>query len=161
MKQLENAIAALTTHGDRLAAKRATAQDTLDKAIKSRQQVLLAGDDIDDARLAKLQVAVTDASSLLQGIDDAVSVLERQRRRPKARWPPNASALRALPRQISWTSRSPPLRRRCRSTLSSRAPLPTLCRRSVTSISSPARWRASSRTQWGRSKLLRTSRWQS
>jgi hypothetical protein len=78
VQKLQNDIAQLATQAERLAAKRVTEQQALDKAIKARQEALLAVDDIDDARLAKLQVAVTDASSLLQGIDDAISILARR-----------------------------------------------------------------------------------
>jgi hypothetical protein len=49
MQQLETTITSLTKRGERLAAKRAAAQEALEKAITSRQQALLAGD-LDDQR---------------------------------------------------------------------------------------------------------------
>jgi hypothetical protein len=50
MPQHETTIASLTKRGEQLAAKRVTAQDALDEAIKTRQQALLSGD-LDDQRV--------------------------------------------------------------------------------------------------------------
>jgi hypothetical protein len=84
VQKLEHHIAQLAKQAERLAAKRVTGQQALDNAIKERQQALLAGDDIEDARLAKLQAAVSDASSLLQGIDDALAMLAQQKAESEA-----------------------------------------------------------------------------
>jgi chromosome segregation ATPase len=79
MQQLETTIASLTNRGEQLTAKRVTAQDALDKAIKTRQQALLSGD-LDDQRvLDKVQAIVSTATSALAGIDDALAVLIRQK----------------------------------------------------------------------------------
>ncbi|HMF66200.1 MAG TPA: hypothetical protein VK602_01155 [Phyllobacterium sp.] len=79
MQQLETTIASLTNRGEQLAAKRVTAQDALDKAIKSRQQTLLSGDLDDQRTLDKLQGAVDTAASTLAGIDDVLAVLVQQK----------------------------------------------------------------------------------
>jgi hypothetical protein len=79
VQKLEHHIAQLAKQAERLANRRVAAQQALDNAVKARQEVLLAVNDIDDARLAKLQAAVSDASSLLQGIDDAVALLAREK----------------------------------------------------------------------------------
>jgi hypothetical protein len=84
VQKLEHHIAQLAEQAERLAAKRVTGQQALDNAVKVRQQALLAVNDIDDARLAKLQVAVNDASSLLQGIDDALAMLAQQKAEAEA-----------------------------------------------------------------------------
>jgi hypothetical protein len=79
MQQLENTIASLSKRGEQLAAKRVTAHDALDEAIKARQQALLSGD-LDDQRvLDRLQAAVDTATSTLAGIDDAIGVLAHQK----------------------------------------------------------------------------------
>jgi hypothetical protein len=79
MQHLETTIASLTNRGEQLAAKRVTAQDALDKAIKSRQQTLLSGDLDDQRTLDKLQGAVDMAASTLAGIDDVLAVLAQQK----------------------------------------------------------------------------------
>jgi hypothetical protein len=50
----------------------------LEKATKARQDALLGADDLDDQKLAKLQRAIGDAASLLQGIDDAIGILMKE-----------------------------------------------------------------------------------
>lgn len=78
MQKLETTVVSLTRRGEQLAAKRVAAQEALDKALKARQQALLAGD-LDDLRaLSKLQDAVDSATSAMAGIDDALAVLARQ-----------------------------------------------------------------------------------
>jgi hypothetical protein len=79
MQQLETTIASLTNRGEQLAAKRVTAHDALDKAIKYRQQTLLSGDLDDQRTLDKLQGAVDTAASTLAGIDDVLAVLAQQK----------------------------------------------------------------------------------
>jgi chromosome segregation ATPase len=79
MQQLETTIASLRKRGEQLAAKRVTAQDALDEAIKTRQQALLSGDLDDQRALDKLQAAVDTGTSALAGIDDAISVLALQK----------------------------------------------------------------------------------
>jgi hypothetical protein len=79
MQKIETNIAALTKRGEQLAAKRVTARDTLDEAIKARQKALLAGDLDDQRKLDKLQDAVDSAMSALAGIDDALAVLTQQK----------------------------------------------------------------------------------
>ena len=68
MQQLETTIASLTNRGEQLAAKRVTARDALDEAIKARQQALLSGDLDDQLALDKLQGIVNTAASTLAGI---------------------------------------------------------------------------------------------
>jgi hypothetical protein len=84
VQKLEHHIAQLAKQAERLANRRVAAQQALDNAVKARQEVLLAVSDIDDARLAKLQAAVSDASSLLQGIDDALAMLAQQKAEAEA-----------------------------------------------------------------------------
>ncbi|WP_369720341.1 hypothetical protein AB8Z38_24610 [Bradyrhizobium sp. LLZ17] len=79
MQNLETTIASLMKRDEQLAAKRAVAQDTLDKAISARQQELLAGDLDDQHALDKLQGAVDTAASTLAGIDDALAALAEQK----------------------------------------------------------------------------------
>jgi hypothetical protein len=79
MQQFETTIASLTKRGEQLAAKRATAQDALDGAIKARQQALLSGDLDDQPALDKMQAAVVAATSELTGIDDALAVLAQRK----------------------------------------------------------------------------------
>jgi hypothetical protein len=79
MQQLDATIGSLTKRGEQLAAKRVTAQDALDDAIKTRQQALLSGDLDDQRALDKVQVAVVAATSALAGIDDALAVLTHQK----------------------------------------------------------------------------------
>jgi hypothetical protein len=79
MQQLETTIASLAKRGEQLAAKRVTAQDALDEAIKTRQQALLSGDLDDQRALDKVQAAVVAATSDLAGIDDALAVLAHQK----------------------------------------------------------------------------------
>jgi hypothetical protein len=79
MPQLETTIVSLTKRGEQLAAKRVTAQDALDEAIKTRQQALLSGDLDDQRTLDKLQAAVVGAASDLAGIDDALAILAQHK----------------------------------------------------------------------------------
>jgi chromosome segregation ATPase len=79
MQQLETTIASLTMRGEQLAAKRVTAQDALDEAIKTRQQALLSGDPDDQRALDKVQAAVVAATSDLAGIDDALAILAQHK----------------------------------------------------------------------------------
>ena len=79
MQQLETTIASLTKRGEQLAAKRAAAQDALEKAITARQQALLAGDLDDQRALDKLQGDVNTSASTLTGIADALAVLAQQK----------------------------------------------------------------------------------
>ena len=80
MHQLETTVASLTKRGEQLAAKRVTAQDALDKAIKTRQQALLSGDLDDQRTLDKVQAAVVAATLDLAGVDDALAILASTRR---------------------------------------------------------------------------------
>ncbi|UPK31753.1 hypothetical protein IVB18_25825 [Bradyrhizobium sp. 186] len=79
MTQLETTVVSLTTRGEQLAAKRAAAQDALEKATTARQQTLLSGDLDDQRTLDKLQGAVDTAASALAGIDDVLAVLAQQK----------------------------------------------------------------------------------
>jgi hypothetical protein len=79
MQKIETTVAYLGERGEQLAAKRITAQDALDKAIKARQQALLSGDLDDQRALDKLQAAVDTAASALSGIDDVMGVLAQQK----------------------------------------------------------------------------------
>jgi hypothetical protein len=79
MPQLETTIVSLAKRGEQLVAKRVSAQDALDKAIKSRQQALLSGDLDDQRALDQVQVTVVTATSDLAGIDDALAVLAHQK----------------------------------------------------------------------------------
>jgi len=79
VQKIETTIAALVKRGDQLAAKRAKAQEALERATSARQQALLAGDLDDQRALDKLQVAVDSAQSALTGIDDALAILGRQK----------------------------------------------------------------------------------
>jgi hypothetical protein len=75
---LETTIASLTKRGEQLAAKRAVAQDALDKAIKIRLDAHLSGDLDDQRALDQLQATANAAASALAGIDDALAVLGQQ-----------------------------------------------------------------------------------
>jgi hypothetical protein len=79
MQKIEATVASLAKRGDQLAAKRVTAQNALDKAIKARQEALLSGDLDDQRALDKLQGTVDSAKSALEGIDDAVALLTREK----------------------------------------------------------------------------------
>src|SRR5258705_12517721 len=79
MQQLEATIASLTKRGQQLSAKRVTAQDTLDAAIKTRQHAFVSGDLNDQRALDKAQLAVVAATSDLSGIDDALAILAHQK----------------------------------------------------------------------------------
>jgi chromosome segregation ATPase len=79
MQKLEATVASLATRGEQLAAKRVTAQNALDKAIKARQEALLSGDLDDQRSLDKLQGTVDSATSALSGIDDALGLLAQQK----------------------------------------------------------------------------------
>ncbi|RXG86146.1 hypothetical protein [Bradyrhizobium zhanjiangense] len=79
MQQHETIVTSLAKRGEQLAAKRAAAQDTLDRAITGRQQTLLSGDLGDQRALDKLQANVDAAASALAGIDDALVILAHQK----------------------------------------------------------------------------------
>ena len=79
MHKIETTLATLMKRGEQLAAKRAKAQEALEKATSARQQALLAGDLDDQRSLDKLQAAVDSAQSALTGIDDALAILARQK----------------------------------------------------------------------------------
>jgi chromosome segregation ATPase len=78
-QKIEDTIAGLAKRGEQLAVKRAKAQDALDKTTKARQDTLLSGDLDDQRAIDKLQSAVDSAASALVGIDDAISILARQK----------------------------------------------------------------------------------
>ena len=79
MQQHETTIASLTKRGEQLAAKRVTAQDVLDEAMKTRQQALLSGDLDDQRALDKMQAAVVAATSDQASIDDALAILAQHK----------------------------------------------------------------------------------
>jgi hypothetical protein len=79
MQKIGSLVASLAKRGDQLAAMRGTAHEALDKAIKARQEALLSGDLGDQRALDKLQTMVDSAKSALEGIDDAVAVLVREK----------------------------------------------------------------------------------
>ncbi|WP_024506584.1 hypothetical protein [Bradyrhizobium sp. ARR65] len=83
-QKIETTIAALAKRADQLAIKRAKAQDALDKATKARQDALLSGDLDDERALARLQAVVDTAASAVTGIDDAITVLARQKSEAEA-----------------------------------------------------------------------------
>jgi hypothetical protein len=78
MSKLETTIAALTKRSEQIAGRRVKAQVALQAAISARQDALLTGDEINDQVLEKLQAGVNSATSLLAGLDDAATTLERQ-----------------------------------------------------------------------------------
>jgi hypothetical protein len=85
MSKLESNVAALAKRGEQLAAKRVTAQQTLDKAITVRLDAHLSGALDDDQRaLDKLQTAVDTAKSALDGLDAAINVLAQQKAEAEA-----------------------------------------------------------------------------
>ena len=79
MQKIETTIASLAKRAEQLAAKRAKAQEALEKAASARQQALLAGDLDDQRTLDKLQAAVDTAGSALTGIDGALAILAQQK----------------------------------------------------------------------------------
>jgi hypothetical protein len=79
VQKLETTVASLSKRADALAAKRAKAQEALDKATTARQRALLAGDLDDERGLGKAQAAVDAAGSALTGIDDALAILAQQK----------------------------------------------------------------------------------
>src|SRR5262249_22194950 len=79
VQKLETTLAALVKRGDQLAAKRAKAQEALEKATSARQQALLAGDLDDQRGLDKLQATVDSAKSALTGYDEALAALQSQK----------------------------------------------------------------------------------
>jgi hypothetical protein len=79
MQKIEATVASLAKRGDQLAAKRVTAQNALEKAVKARQEAHLSGDLDDQRTLDKLQAAVDTAASALSGIDDAMGVLTQHK----------------------------------------------------------------------------------
>ncbi|WP_407174427.1 hypothetical protein [Bradyrhizobium sp. STM 3562] len=84
-QKIEDTIAALTKRGAQLDAQRSAARMALDKATKARQDALIGVDDLDDQKLIKLQRAVSDAASLLEGIDDAIGILMKEKAEAEAR----------------------------------------------------------------------------
>jgi hypothetical protein len=75
----ETALEALRVRADKLEARRAAAQVTLDEAKARRQQHLLEGDlDQDEKAIGKLEADVNAASSRLSGLIDAISALNVQ-----------------------------------------------------------------------------------
>jgi hypothetical protein len=85
MQKIETTITALTKRGAQLDAQRCAAQAALDKATKARQDALIGVDDLDDQKLTKLQRAVSDAVSLLQGIDEAIGILTQEKAQAEAK----------------------------------------------------------------------------
>jgi hypothetical protein len=83
-QKIEATIATLTKRGAQLDGQRSAAQMALRKATQARQDALLGADDIDEQKLAKLQRAVSDAANLLQGIDDAVGILVKEKAEAEA-----------------------------------------------------------------------------
>jgi hypothetical protein len=83
-QKTENTIAALTKRSVQLDTQRSAAQAALDKATKARQDAFLRADEIDEQKIAKLQRAVSDAASLLQGIDDAIGILSQEKAQAEA-----------------------------------------------------------------------------
>jgi hypothetical protein len=79
VQKIETTIASLAKRGEQLAAKRADAQEALEKATSARQRALLAGDLDDQRALDKLQAAVDTAGSALTGLDDALAILAKQK----------------------------------------------------------------------------------
>src|SRR6516164_7453823 len=79
LHKIETTLATLMKRGEQLAAKRAKAQEALEKAASARQQALLAGDLDDQRTLDKLQAAVDTAGSALTGIDGALAILAQQK----------------------------------------------------------------------------------
>jgi hypothetical protein len=79
VQKIETTIASLVKRADQLTAKRAKAQEALEKATSARQQALLAGDLDDQRALDKLQAAVDTAGSALTGIDDALAILAQHK----------------------------------------------------------------------------------
>src|ERR1700688_4268126 len=79
MQKIEATVASLAKRGEQLAAKRVTAQNALNMAIKARQEALLSGDLDDQRALDKLQGMVDSATSALSGIDDALGLLAQQK----------------------------------------------------------------------------------
>jgi hypothetical protein len=84
MQKLEATVASLAKRDEQLAAKRVTAQNVLEKAIKARQEALLSGDLDDQRALDKLQGVVDSATSALSGIDDALGLLAQQKAEAEA-----------------------------------------------------------------------------
>jgi hypothetical protein len=84
MSKLETTIAQLAKQHAALTDRRSKAQAALDKAVAARQQALLGADEIDEKTLARVQSAICDAASLLQGIDDAMTVVAQQQAEAEA-----------------------------------------------------------------------------
>jgi hypothetical protein len=78
-QKTQDTIAALTKRSVQLDAQRSAAQAALDRATKAREDAFLSADEIDAQKIAKLQRAVSDAASLLQGVDDAIGILSQHK----------------------------------------------------------------------------------
>ena len=79
-----------------LAAARAAAQATLNKAVAARQAHLIDGDISDDKIRGRLQTAVSDALSTLEGYDDAIADLNTKIRELDAKLAAERSAAERL-----------------------------------------------------------------
>jgi hypothetical protein len=79
MQKIEATVASLAKRGNQLAVKRVTAQNALETAVKARQEALLSGDLDDQRALDKLQGTVDSAKSAMEGIDDAIALLTREK----------------------------------------------------------------------------------
>jgi hypothetical protein len=77
--KIESIIEALRKRESGLASKQAAAKVKLDAAVVARQAALTGDDEVDDAQLEKLQRAVSDAASLLEGIGDALAAITAER----------------------------------------------------------------------------------
>ncbi len=83
-KKIEETISALAKRVTQLDIQRRTARGTLDRAIQARQDALLVADEIDEAKLARLQRVVNDAASLLEGIEQAIATIAEQKAEAEA-----------------------------------------------------------------------------
>jgi hypothetical protein len=161
MQQLEPTIVSLTKRGEQLAAKRVTAQDALDEAIKTRQQALLSGDIDDQRTLDKVQAAVVAATSDLAGVDDALAILAQHKTEAERQFA-------AEPERIERAAAADKLSKRVAAI---EAALPSYLEQSralADALSKIGHWHFESgqmagfvqntRTPWGNSKLPPTSR---
>lgn len=85
MEQFEATVAAIAKRGDRLVALRAKAQGTLNAALAAQQNRLLSGDLDDQKSLATLREAVVLAKTELSSIEDALAVLDQQKKEAEAK----------------------------------------------------------------------------
>jgi hypothetical protein len=158
MPQLETTIASLTKRGEQLAAKRVSAQNALDEAMKTRQQALLSGDIDDQRTLDKVQTAVVTATSDLAGVDDALAILAQHRAEAEVQLATERDRIERAAAADKLSKRVAAIEAALPGYLASPARSPMPCPRSDTGISSPARWLASFKTRWARSKSRPTSR---